>query len=180
MRRGAGETSNLLTAARDDETGGGRDVVRRINRPGAASSADRFAMLALICLGVVLSITPWFSATAILPELRDTWSMSPALAAVMAIAVQAGFVPGALGMGLVNLADIVAPVRLMSVGAALALVYPPAMKLTTTWFVKGRGLDTEASADASDPGTNSRVRGLGFRTDRADFMRQSATSRRSR
>lgn len=133
-----------------------------------AASSDRFAMLALICLGVVLSMTPWFSATAILPELRETWSMSPALAALMTIAVQAGFVAGALGMSLVNLADIVAPVRLMSAGAAaaalftgllaavdsaeaaaglrfltgaaLALVYPPAMKLTTTWFVKGRGL----------------------------------------
>lgn len=134
---------------------------------GAASS-DRFAMLALICLGIVLSMTPWFSATAILPELRETWSMSPALAALMTIAVQGGFVAGALGMSLVNLADIVAPIRLMAIGAAaaalftallaavdsaeaaaglrfltgaaLALVYPPAMKLTTTWFVKGRGL----------------------------------------
>lgn len=134
----------------------------------AASPAGRFAMLALICLGVVCAMTPWFSATAILPELRAAWRMSPALSAILTIAVQAGFVAGALGMSLVNLADIVAPIRLMSVGAglaalltallaavdsaetaaglrfltgaALALVYPPAMKLTTTWFVKGRGL----------------------------------------
>jgi len=132
------------------------------------SSSDRITMLALICLGVICSMTPWFSATAILPELRETWSMSPALAAILTNAVQAGFVVGALGMSLVNLADIVAPVRLMSIGAAaaalftllmvvvdsaeaaavlrfftgvaLALVYPPAMKLTTTWFVQGRGL----------------------------------------
>lgn len=134
----------------------------------AASPADRFAMLALICLGVVCAMTPWFSATAILPELRAEWSMSPGLSALLTIAVQAGFVAAALGMSLVNLADIVAPIRLMSLGAALAalftgllaavdgpvaaaglrflagaalaLVYPPAMKLTATWFVKGRGL----------------------------------------
>lgn len=128
----------------------------------------RYKMLALICFGVVCSMTPWFSATAVLPELRANWDMSPMMAAMLTNAVQAGFVIGALGMSIINVADIVAPVRLMSIGAimagiftilvvvvnsaqgavwlrfftgvALALVYPPAMKLTTTWFVRGRGL----------------------------------------
>ena len=128
----------------------------------------RFRMLALICVGVICAMTPWFSATAILPELRVGWNMGPAMAAMLTNAVQAGFVIGALGISLTGLADRVAPIRLMSVGAALAglftltmiavesalpatgmrfltglslaLVYPPAMKLTTTWFVRGRGL----------------------------------------
>lgn len=134
----------------------------------APQAGERFRMLALICLGVVLSMTPWFSATAVLPELRAAWHLSPATAALLTNAVQAGFVAGALGMSVVSLADIVAPVRLMALGAAaagvltflvvltasaqaaillrfmtgiaLAFVYPPAMKLTTTWFVRGRGL----------------------------------------
>lgn len=134
----------------------------------AEGAAVRYRMLALICLGVICSMTPWFSATAILPELRASWDMSPALSAVLTNAVQAGFVVGALGMSVVNLADIIAPVRLMTFGAALAalftlllavaggaeaaallrfctglslaLVYPPSVKLTTTWFVRGRGL----------------------------------------
>ena len=77
-------------------------------------------MLALICLGVVCAMTPWFSATAILPERRAAWGMSPALSAILTIAVQAGFVAGALGMDPVNLAGVVVPIRLMPIGAAPA------------------------------------------------------------
>lgn len=130
-------------------------------------TVERFRMLALICVGVVCSMTPWFSATAVLPELRAMWDLSPGMSAVLTNGVQAGFVVGALGMSVINLADIVPPIRLMAIGAALAglftllvvvagspvaamalrfltgialaLVYPPAMKLTTTWFVRGRG-----------------------------------------
>ncbi|MDO5630220.1 MAG: MFS transporter [Paracoccus sp. (in: a-proteobacteria)] len=130
-------------------------------------TGERFTMLALICVGVICSMTPWFSATAVLPELRAMWDLSPGMSAVLTNGVQAGFVVGALGMSFINLADIVPPIRLMAIGAALAglftflvvivgspegamvlrfltgfslaLVYPPAMKLTTTWFVRGRG-----------------------------------------
>lgn len=129
-------------------------------------SAQRFRMLALICIGVVFSMTPWFSATAVLPELRTMWNLSPGMSAVLTNSVQAGFVVGALALSVLNLADIIPPIRLMAIGAAaaglftllvvaaspeaavllrfltgiaLALVYPPAMKLTTTWFVRGRG-----------------------------------------
>lgn len=130
-------------------------------------TGERFTMLALICVGVICSMTPWFSATAVLPELRAMWNLSPGMSAVLTNGVQAGFVVGALGMSFINLADIVPPIRLMAIGAALAglftflvvivgsaegamvlrfltgfslaLVYPPAMKLTTTWFVRGRG-----------------------------------------
>ena len=124
--------------------------------------------LILICLGIICAMTPWFSATAILPELRASWQMSPMVSAFMTGAVQVGFVIGALGMAITSLADIVSSVRLMVTGAllaglctavvgmvdtahlaivlrlltgmALAMVYPPAMKLATTWFIRGRGL----------------------------------------
>jgi len=124
-------------------------------------------MLAIICLGVVGVLATWFSATAIVPELIRVWQLTPGQAAWLTNAVQLGFVAGALGASLVNLPDILPMHRLMTgaallaalsnaallvvgpegamiarfvTGVALAGVYPPALKLMATWFVKGRGL----------------------------------------
>ncbi|WP_343504671.1 MFS transporter [Alloyangia pacifica] len=127
----------------------------------------RWSMLALICLGVVGVLCTWFSATAIIPELVSDWQLSPTQAAWLTNAVQLGFVVGALGSSLVNLPDILPMKRLMTgaaiiaalanaallvsdpttailarfiTGIALAGVYPPALKLMSTWFSRGRGL----------------------------------------
>jgi MFS family permease len=124
-------------------------------------------MLGLICAGVVLCMTTWFSATAIVPELTQLWSLSSGQVAWLTNAVQLGFVTGALLSSLVNLPDIVPLRRLMGVcglaaavanlcllwvpsvgwllfarfatGVALAGIYPSALKLVSTWFVSGRG-----------------------------------------
>jgi len=124
-------------------------------------------MLSLICAGVVLCMTTWFSATAIVPELTQLWNLSSGQVAWLTNAVQLGFVTGALLSSLVNLPDIVPLRRLMGVcglaaaianlcllwvpsvgwllfarfatGVALAGIYPPALKLVSTWFVRGRG-----------------------------------------
>lgn len=130
--------------------------------------SGRWAALGKICLGIIFAMTPWFSATAILPELRQHWEFTAFLAAMMTNGVQVGFVLGALASsftglpdivpiralmalaaiaaGLLNLCLLVAPgpevavvLRIMT-GIALALVYPPAMKLVTTWFIRGRGI----------------------------------------
>jgi MFS family permease len=123
--------------------------------------------LALLSAALVLSMTTWFSASAVLPELRDDWALSDSAAAWLTIAVQLGFVAGAVASALVNLADLVSPRLLIlagSVGAAaanallaaadgpraaiplrfatgvfLAGVYPPALKLMSTWYRTGRG-----------------------------------------
>lgn len=128
----------------------------------------RWTALALICAGVVGAMTCWFSATAIIPELIRDWQLTPAQAGWLTNAVQIGFVLGALAASLVNLPDIVRLTRLIAVsavlaalanaalllepgfagaiaarfltGVALAGLYPPAMKLMATWFVRGRGL----------------------------------------
>lgn len=143
-----------------------RDVVG--DRGSAISSDVRWAALAVICTGVILSMTPWFSATAILPELKAHWHVTDTIASWLTNAVQLGFVTGALLSSLTGLPDIVRSHRLMAVsallaaalnlalliapggatavlirfltGLAMAGVYPPAMKLVTTWFVQGRGL----------------------------------------
>lgn len=130
------------------------------------SRESRRALL-LLAAGLILSMTTWFSASAVLPQLGAIWDLSPGRAAWLTIAVQLGFVAGALVSSAFNLADIVAPRRVILIGCVgaassnallltaepstavwcrfatgffLAGVYPPALKLMSTWFRTGRGL----------------------------------------
>jgi MFS family permease len=135
---------------------------------GARSDAHRWSALALVAVAVVLSLTTWFSATAITPELKKLWALSSFTVVWLSNGVQIGFVIGALAASLVNLPDVVRLNRLMAAaslvaaaanaslllepgpagaiaarvvtGMALAGVYPPAMKLVATWFNRDRGL----------------------------------------
>jgi MFS family permease len=130
-------------------------------------STGRWYALALLALTLVLSMTTWLSASAVIPQLRAEWDLSDNAAAWLTIAVQLGFVGGALVSGLVNLSDVVSPRHVIlggSIGAALAnallevaggaaaaiplrfatgfflaCVYPPAFKLISTWFREDRG-----------------------------------------
>lgn len=134
----------------------------------APSAEGRWRMLAVLCGGVVLSFSTWFSAAAIAPELARDWSLSAVAAGWLTNGVQIGFVIGALMASLFNLPDLIRMHRLMAASAALAAlsnavlllepapvvavlcrmatglalagVYPPALKLVSTWFVTGRGL----------------------------------------
>jgi MFS family permease len=109
----------------------------------------------------------WFSASAITPQLRSIWGLTTVEAGWLTTIVQLGFVCGTAVAAILNLADVVPAGRLFSVSAllgavanaailaapgfptALALrfltgfflagVYPPAMKMTATWFQKERG-----------------------------------------
>ena len=116
----------------------------------------------------MLGMTTWFSASAVIPQLRSQWVLSDGSAAWLTIAVQLGFVGGALFSSVLNLSDLM-PARLLIFGGALgasvanlallfadgpstaiplrlatgfflAAVYPPALKLSATWFRKGRGM----------------------------------------
>jgi MFS family permease len=127
----------------------------------------RARALAILAVALVLSMTTWFSATAVVPQLREEWALGDTAAAWLTIAVQLGFVAGALVSAALNVADVVAP-RLVVLGGAagaalanvllaaagsagaaiplrfatgffLAGVYPPALKLMATWFQRGRG-----------------------------------------
>lgn len=127
----------------------------------------RWRALFLTALGAILSLATWFSATAVIPELTRQWSLSNTEAAWLTNGVQAGFVVGALVSSLLSLADVWRLQRMMAgaallgaaansllllepgaggailarfvTGAALAGVYPPAMKYMATWFKSGRG-----------------------------------------
>ena len=132
------------------------------------ADASRWLVLALLAIAIVLSLTTWFSATAITPELKREWHLSSFILSWLTVGVQIGFVCGALAASLVNLPDIVRLNRLMALSASLAAaanasllvepgpvvavaarvltgfalagVYPPALKLVSTWFNRDRGL----------------------------------------
>lgn len=124
--------------------------------------------LAKLSLAVVLTLTTWFSATAVMPQLREHWGVTPAEAVWLAIAVQLGFLIGAMLSAVTSLADILPPRLLMAsaapsvalvnilllvaqsaeqaivlrvlTGVLLAGVYPPSLKFISTWFQEGRGI----------------------------------------
>ena len=129
--------------------------------------AGRARALTTIVVALVLAMTTWFSASAVVPQLRDEWGLSNTAAAWLTIAVQLGFVVGALVSSVLNLADLLPtrvlilaactgaatanllvaaadgaaaaiPLRLLT-GFFLAGVYPPALKLISTWFRERRG-----------------------------------------
>lgn len=135
--------------------------------PEMSDPEGRWAALAFLAVAIVLSMTTWFSASAVLPELRARWGLSTQESSWLTISVQLGFVIGALVSALLNLADVTPPRRLilygsigagvcnallmaagglvtaiplrLLTGAFLALVYPPALKAMATWFRAGRG-----------------------------------------
>jgi MFS family permease len=110
----------------------------------------------------------WFTASAIGPELQLRWDLSASQVGWLTTGVQIGFVAGTALAAVLNLADVV-PSKLFFSAAAvlgavanallvlvptypwallarfltgffLAGVYPPAMKMTSTWFRSARGL----------------------------------------
>ena len=124
--------------------------------------------LGLISLTELLGMSVWFSASAVVPALREAWGLSTAGQAWLTMSVQLGFVAGALGSAVLNLADRVPARGLFSVSslcagaatllipvvdagfpAALALrfltglflagVYPLGMKIMATWTREDRG-----------------------------------------
>lgn len=124
--------------------------------------------LIIIAAAQLLVLSLWFSATAVAPELAAAWSLSPTETAWLTIAVQLGFVTGALLSAVLTIADVI-PARYLFAGSAvvgaiatitiaglveaalpaivlrfltgvaLAGVYPPGMKLMAGWFRQGRG-----------------------------------------
>lgn len=131
-----------------------------------ARAAGQLALLALVDL---LAMSLWFSASAVVPELREAWGLDDAGAAWLTTSVQLGFATGAVLSALLTLSDVWDPRRLIAgsalvgatataaiavfadglaltvflrfvTGVALAGVYPPGMKMVAGWFRAGRGM----------------------------------------
>ena len=125
-------------------------------------------MLGLLAGAELLGMSVWFAASAVGPQLGIRWNLSASEIGWLTTVVQLGFVFGTATSAVFNLADIV-PLRVLfstaavaggvangmlvvaptysialvcrfATGCALAAVYPPAMKMISTWFRSQRGL----------------------------------------
>ncbi|HEY0547259.1 MAG TPA: MFS transporter [Pyrinomonadaceae bacterium] len=130
---------------------------------------SKWPTLLLLALAELLGMAVWFSASAVVPALTNAWSLNDAGRAWLTMSVQVGFVAGAFGSALLNLADRVSSRRLFTVSALLAAlatvlipllatglmlalplrfltgmflagVYPVGMKIMATWTKEDRGL----------------------------------------
>jgi MFS family permease len=130
---------------------------------------SKWQTLVLLALSSLLAMSVWFSASAVVPALTATWALGDAGKAWLTMSVQIGFVVGAFGSALLNLADRIQPRLFFLVSAilagiatilipalggelrtALALrfltgmflagVYPVGMKLMASWTKADRGL----------------------------------------
>ncbi|HEY0527907.1 MAG TPA: MFS transporter [Gemmatimonadaceae bacterium] len=128
----------------------------------------RWRILSLLAVAELLGMSLWFAASAVAPQLRLLWNLTTGQAAWLTTLVQLGFVCGTAVAAVLNLADLIPASVLFSscavlgaisnagvlvvsgfepalalrflTGFFLAGVYPPAMKMTATWFRSQRGL----------------------------------------
>ena len=125
-------------------------------------------MLALLASAELLGMSLWFAGSAVAAQFAQRWSLSASQAGWLTTIVQLGFVCGTAAAALLNLADVVPSRTFFTISAligaamnagvvasdsfaaalalrfctgfALAGVYPPAMKMASTWFRARRGL----------------------------------------
>ncbi|MDH3189098.1 MAG: MFS transporter, partial [Acidimicrobiia bacterium] len=88
-----------------------------MGRRRAVLTREQKRPLALIAVSQLLAMSLWFSATAVATQLVAEWGLSPAGEAGLTLAVQIGFVVGALTLAVLNVADIVPSRRLFLVAA---------------------------------------------------------------
>ena len=129
----------------------------------------KFRTLLLLSLAELLSMGVWFSASAVVPALTTAWQLGDAGRSWLTMSVQVGFVVGAFGAALFNVADrfpahqvfaissflsafatACIPAFAMGIewtllfrfftGFFLAGVYPVGMKIMATWTKEDRGL----------------------------------------
>jgi len=134
-----------------------------------AEAAGRWRQLAIVAVTLSLAMGPWFSAGAVGPLIAAEWHTQGLDLPLLTVAVQLGFAAGALLLAIAGVPDVVPGPRLLAIGAvlaavanlgfatiatdpvsaipfraltgaALAAVYPVAMRLASTWFVRERGL----------------------------------------
>ncbi len=129
----------------------------------------KWSVILWLSFAELLAMSLWFSATAVAPVLQTHWAISDAQLAWLTMAVQLGFVAGALASALLNVPDLWEPRKVVAAGAftgatlnaaipffdvgfgtavalrfatgmALAFVYPVGMKIMATWTREHRGL----------------------------------------
>lgn len=136
---------------------------------GPRRPSARWRALVLLSFAELLGMSLWFSAAAVVPALRTEWNLDNSTVGWLTIAVQLGFVFGTLLSAFLNLPDVIRVRYLFAVSALagaitnaafgvyahdastgivlrfltgmfLAGVYPPGMKIMSTWFQRSRGM----------------------------------------
>ena len=126
-------------------------------------------VVGVLAAAVVLAMSLWFSASAVVPQLTAEWGLSGAQQSWLTMSVQLGFVVGALLSALLTLSDVIPAPWLFAASALLAAafnatialpgtgpeaaiwlrfftgvtlagVYPPGMKIMASWCHRDRGL----------------------------------------
>ena len=96
--------------------------------------------IALLALAELLAMSLWFSASAVTSVLATEWRLDQGGTAWLTMAVQLGFVAGALLVALFNVADIWSPRVVVCVGAlvgAAANALIPAYAEFANWSPYG-------------------------------------------
>lgn len=134
----------------------------------ADSDPKRWRALLLVSTSMLLSLSAWMTATAVSAELQSRWALGAGQVGLLTTTVQLGFVAGTALAAVLNLADVLPSRVLFAASAALAAlvnaallvvpgypaalvarfltgmflagVYPPGMKMISTWFRSARGL----------------------------------------
>lgn len=130
---------------------------------------QKWPNLLILSGAILLSMSLWFSASAIVPQLTEAWQLTSAEQSWMTMSVQIGFVIGALVSALLNIPDRIAVPKLIGIsallgaifngaiavlnpgagitiglrlltGITLAGIYPPGMKFVASWTKEDRGL----------------------------------------
>jgi len=81
---------------------------------------SRTRVLVLLSLAELLAMSLWFTGTAVLPQLAREWNAGLGVASWLTIAVQLGFVTGALLIAVLNLSDVFSAPRVLVASALLA------------------------------------------------------------
>jgi hypothetical protein len=86
---------------------------------GIERTGAQWWALGFLALAELLAMTLWFSASAVVPTLKEEWGVSSAAAAWLTMSVQIGFVAGTFLSEFLNLPDIVNTRRLFAISAVL-------------------------------------------------------------
>jgi MFS family permease len=139
------------------------------SEPG--ESPERWRALAVLAIGTLLAMAPWFSSAAVAPLLTAAWHPGRLDLPLLTVAVQLGFSAAAIALAAIGAPDVVAGPRLFFAGAlvaavanagfallptsatdalpwraltgaGIAAVYPIGLRLIASWFRRERGLAT--------------------------------------
>ncbi len=147
------------------------------------NARTRSSALILVSAATFFSLSVWFSTNAISGALEAEKSIDESAIAILTIAVQLGFVFGTLVIAFTNLSDLINARTLFAISAILAAatnllviplestpllitarfatgaflggVYPPAMKVISGWYTKGRGFALGTMVGALTIGSGS-------------------------